>query len=310
MKNDCKVDKILETPFQEIYATASHIYKTDGQSLDNWLNETLKSASMNMRETREEASISTYKEQFKNMLSLDLWIDELRKWQVNEYKLGMPRKEQVDPLQWNKVLKSKLIEVSREHEEEEMGAPAPNPEPVSKPDHVTYQDYNRGSEIPRKRPAISDSLKEHDQYRQVKAKKLHETHLDNHLEDIVSTEKTSEISWAIKHHPHRPEAHPPVSMSALFKKISALKKEVKKCLPDPQDKKVIHLSQLDSSKISVNDCLGAIDQCCNNPSGNELMINLNSSSGIFFIPRHNLRPNKIIDTCLVNLQKNKLFERS
>ena len=112
MKLDCKTTKILEDVYTNIFGITVSIYKNDGQSLDKWLTQS--SSEGNTDQDSKEVSISTYKEQFKNMLSLDIWIDKLLEWQRNDYKLQVPDKEQVDPLSWNKVLKSKLSQVINE----------------------------------------------------------------------------------------------------------------------------------------------------------------------------------------------------
>mmetsp|Transcript_6086 Transcript_6086/g.7046 ORF Transcript_6086/g.7046 Transcript_6086/m.7046 type:complete len:107 (-) Transcript_6086:608-928(-) len=106
MKADSKNVQILAKPLMEIYQKISEIYQRDGLSLEKWLTESTSSNMLNNEgAVREEVTISTYKEQFKNMLSLDIWIDELLAWQANDYKLQMPNREPVDPLKWNNTLK-------------------------------------------------------------------------------------------------------------------------------------------------------------------------------------------------------------
>jgi len=123
MKEDSKAVIILDEPYHKIYSIAYEIYKNDGCSLDKWLSQS--NNENNEKYETKEVSISTYKEQFKNMLSLDIWVDKLLEWQRNDYKLEMPAREQVDPLSWNKVLKSKLNQVILE---ESMPTPPPKQE--------------------------------------------------------------------------------------------------------------------------------------------------------------------------------------
>jgi hypothetical protein len=109
MKHDSKTDTILQKPMMEIYTEAYDIYSKDGKSLEKWLNESTASSIQNGSSgAKEEATISTYKEQFKNMLALDIWIDKLLQWQESGYKLEIPQKQKVDPLQWNNTLRLKL----------------------------------------------------------------------------------------------------------------------------------------------------------------------------------------------------------
>jgi hypothetical protein len=93
----------------EIYNEAFEIYSKDGKSLEKWLNESTASSIQNgSNAAKDEGTISTYKEQFKNMLALDIWIDKLLLWQESGYKLEIPQKQKVDPLQWNITLRQKL----------------------------------------------------------------------------------------------------------------------------------------------------------------------------------------------------------
>jgi hypothetical protein len=199
---------MLQEVYKKIYEIALSIYKNDGQSLDRWLTQSNNEG--NGDNDAKEVSISTYKEQFKNMLSLDIWIDKLLEWQRNDYKLEMPAKEQVDPLSWNKVLKSKLNQVISE----ENAA-------------MQYQqtDVTPSGDIQRKRPFPAaytpvDNIKDQDKFRQTKVKKVSEymdepksenkilnfedtntPFMNNHHqkdESVVSTEKTSEISHVIR----------------------------------------------------------------------------------------------------------------
>lgn len=115
MKFDVKSAAMLLEPYNKIFEVTYSIYKNDGQSLNNWLRSSSQAGSNNDNNPLvNQNSIVIYKEQFKNMLSLDIWIDKLLEWQRNDYKLEMPAKEQVDPLSWNKVLKSKLNQVMNE----------------------------------------------------------------------------------------------------------------------------------------------------------------------------------------------------
>lgn len=115
MKFDVKSAGMLLEPYNKIFEVTYSIYKNDGQSLNNWLRSSSQAGSNNDNNPLvNQNSIVIYKEQFKNMLSLDIWIDKLLEWQRNDYKLEMPAKEQVDPLSWNKVLKSKLNQVMNE----------------------------------------------------------------------------------------------------------------------------------------------------------------------------------------------------
>lgn len=109
MKTDAKTEPILAKPMVEIYNEAFEIYSKDGKSLEKWLNESTASSIQNgSNAAKDEGTISTYKEQFKNMLALDIWIDKLLLWQESGYKLEIPQKQKVDPLQWNITLRQKL----------------------------------------------------------------------------------------------------------------------------------------------------------------------------------------------------------
>ena len=69
MKIDSKADPILTKPLMEIYSIAMEIYSKDGKSLEKWLNESTTNNIQNGNYGgKEEATISTYKEQFKNTI--------------------------------------------------------------------------------------------------------------------------------------------------------------------------------------------------------------------------------------------------
>lgn len=264
MRKDWKTVPILERPYNEVFQTASSIYKTDGQSLNKWLTESLHNSADNQEyEAKEEVSISTYKEQFKNMLSLDIWIDKLLQWQHNGYKLEMPVKEQVDPLQWNPILKSKLLQIMKE-EDREMHIPAPKMETSHQESSLYQNGDSRGMDIARKRMYSNysslDTTKDSDKYRQLKIKKLHEAYGDSKNESVISTDKASEISLAIRQQVQRPLIRPQVSMSNIFKSLTNLKNEVKMSVYDESSKNVVHLDQLDSDKIGVSQCLSFIEE--------------------------------------------------
>jgi ribosomal protein S15P/S13E len=256
MKHDSKRDKILIEPFKNIFEIASYIYKMDGKSLMKWINEPYKSLKEGGQgEERKEVSIATYKEQFKNMLSLDIWIDKLTQWQMNDYKLNMPQKEPVDPLQWNHTLKIKLRDAIRS-DYQEMVRNAPN-EQITNPD-TPNAEFPTSNGNPRKRLNSNqysgpETTKEYG-YGPVKIKKLNDGNLDGMNRSVISTDKTSEISLAVRHmhKPLPPRPRPQVSMNNLFKKIENLKKEMKAEIHDHDSKNVIKLSQIDSNRIGVS----------------------------------------------------------
>lgn len=256
MKHDSKRDKILVEPFKNIFEIASYIYKMDGKSLMKWINEPYKSLKEGGQgEERKEVSIATYKEQFKNMLSLDIWIDKLAQWQMNDYKLNMPQKEPVDPLQWNHTLKIKLRDAIRsDYQEMARNAPA---ERITNPE-TPNAEFSTSLENPRKRLNSNqysglETTKEYG-YGPVKIKKLTDGNLDGMNRSVISTDKTSEISLAVRHmhKPLPPRPRPQVSMNNLFKKIENLKKEIKAEIHDHDSKNVIKLSQIDSNRIGVS----------------------------------------------------------
>lgn len=111
---DSKKDQILSKPFLSIYSNVSNIYREDGKSLLKWVTEEYRLDSHpGEKNERKEANITSYKEQFKNMLSLDIWIEKLAQWQASGYKLEIPQKEPVDSLKWNTILKAKLKQAMR-----------------------------------------------------------------------------------------------------------------------------------------------------------------------------------------------------
>ena len=183
------------------------IYKNDGQSLNNWLNQS-NNESYGDYEAKD-VSIATYRGQFRNMLSLDIWIDKLLEWQRNNYRLDMPAKEQVDPLSWNKVLRSKLNQAMNE-DNEAMMYQQNNPIAVTEPSRKrTYQELASNTTMP---------IKDSDKYRQVKMKKIHEFDRDSRNESVISTEKTSEVSHIIrKQNQQKQMANKKVSMGDLLK---------------------------------------------------------------------------------------------
>lgn len=246
MKHDSKTDLILAKPFRDIYQIAAKVYKEDGRSLLKWISEPYRSDG-------ENSQLEHKKDQFKNMLSLDIWIDRLAQWQANHYKLEMPVKEPVDPLRWNNTLKQKLKDaLSIDRVVEPIQPPKPEVESVP---YQPAQDHPY-MENPRKRtstnhfyPGMSEPVKETDQYRQLKYKKTHEGLADGH-QSVISTDRTSMIS-AMKQTPQRPQ-RPQVSMTNLFAKIDALKKEIKSDVLDINNKNVVHLSLVDAGRIGVS----------------------------------------------------------
>lgn len=242
----------LRNFYKEIFGVISGIHNKVGKSLESWLNESLRnSAHGGEYEAKEEASISTYKEQFKTMLSLDLWIDKLFKWQTGEYKQEMPKKEPVDLLHWNTVLKAKLHKVMN-GEELDIQTTAPQKDVnccYPAPNHTLP---SKDTEIMRKRTFNVDySGMEPDKYRQVKMKKIYEKQPDITKDSVISTDKTSEISLVVRHST-LPKVRPTVSMSNIFKQLAQLKKEVKQSVFDDQNKNVIHLSHLESEQMDLS----------------------------------------------------------
>lgn len=249
----------------EIFSTAKDIYKKDGQSLDSWLNESLRNSNHGREFEVKEVSISTYKEQFKNMLSLDIWIDRLLQWQANDYKLEMPVRESVDPLQWNKVLKNKLLMLSHE-EEKEMNIPVPKVEILPRGDIPPIDAYQE-TESQRKRmyssnfSAAADSSRETDKYRMTKMQKVQETPSEIRNESVISTDKTSEKSHTIVHQGQRVVMRPQVSISNIFKSIAILKNEVKMTIFEEDNKNIIHLKNLNMDRgESIGKVLGHIEE--------------------------------------------------
>lgn len=254
----------------------------DGKSLMKWINEPYKVHKEDGKtEERKEVSIATYREQFKNMLSLDIWIDKLTQWQANDYKLNMPQKEPVDPLQWNHTLKIKLRDAIKADYQEMMRntlveQPVIHETPIS--------EFPNTYDNPRKRLnsnqySAIDNSKEYG-YGPVKIKKLTEGHHDGMNRSVISTDKTSEVSLAVRHmqRPIPPRPRQQVSMTNLFKKIENLKKEIKTDIYDNESKNIIKLSEIDSSRIGVSQCISFIDE-------------------------YNMRAPKIIMNCLNNVQR-------
>lgn len=222
-----------------MYQKAVAIYKNDGQSLENWIDENLNNSATGGRvEPKDEASVATYREQFKNMLALDIWIDKLLQWQLNGYKLEMPVKEPVDPMNWNKILKAKFLRIMQE--DNPMHTPPPKADASSRT-NMTNTDASRSLENQRKRMHNSampgnDGYHDSDKYRTVKAKKLHEGYPESKHENALSTDPNSEISLAIRHQAQKPIRRPPVSMTELFKNITKLKNEIKMSIHDEENK--------------------------------------------------------------------------
>lgn len=246
MKHDSKADPILAKPFRDIYEVAAKVYKEDGRSLLKWISEPYKSIG-------ENSQLEHKKDQFKNMLSLDIWIDKLAQWQANDYKLEMPTKEPVDPLRWNNTLKQKLREalsVERVPEPREpTQPPVENRNYESVPEHPYMENPRKRTSTNHYYPGMNEPVKETDRYRQLKYKKTHEGLADGH-QSAVSTDGTSMIS-GIRHTNQRPQ-RPQVSMTTLFAKIDALKKEIKSDVLDNSNKNIVHLSLVDAGRIGVS----------------------------------------------------------
>jgi hypothetical protein len=242
----------LRNFYKEIYHIIAGIHHKVGKSLESWLNESLRnSAHGGEYEAKEEASISTYKEQFKTMLSLDLWIDKLFKWQIGEYKQEMPKKEPVDLLHWNTVLKAKLHKVMN-GEELNIQTTAQIKDPSCCYAAPNQTVPSKETDIVRKRAYNMDySGIEPDKYRQVKMKKVYEKQPDITKDSVISTDKTSEISLVVRHST-LPRVRPAVSMPNIFKHLAQLKKEVKQSVFDEKNKNVVHLSHLESDQMDIS----------------------------------------------------------
>ena len=185
INDDAKNYPILEYTKNIVFNIASEIYEKDGKSLDKWLTEsTQNNTNDGEYGWRQEVSISTYKEQFKNMLSLDLWLDKLLEWQINSYKLQMPEKKQVDPLIWNQNLKKKLNEVMKEEKSQEITIPIPKTDHSSiRDDPMMPDSAPRHSDYQRKRTYLTafpgmDPMHSSEQMRLLKMKKFQETEYD------------------------------------------------------------------------------------------------------------------------------------
>ena len=148
MGKDAKTETILQKPYQYIGHTITNIYNQDGKSLMKWINEEypLDSIGGDNKE-KSDINITSCKEKFKSMLSLDIWIEKLAQWQASGYKLEMPKREMVDSLRWHTILSQKLKQAIRGNPDE----PRPPPSQGTNPKMSVQEEmYIRGME-PRKR---------------------------------------------------------------------------------------------------------------------------------------------------------------
>jgi hypothetical protein len=206
------------------------------------------------------------------MLSLDIWIDKLLSWQAHDCKPEIPLKEQVDPLMWDQVLRSKLLEVIREEEMEMQSKEIMNEESslIQPSMHSTLK---QEGEILRKRTHTNNySGVEHDNYRQSKMRKIH----DGPLNEGMTSYKASEVS--ITSHSEVPRIRPKVSMKNVFEDLEALKQEVKEGITDDKNKNIIHLKYLRSDQMDIPRCLNIVHE-------------------------HNSRAPKILYNCLKNVSR-------
>lgn len=286
MGTDAKADEILQRPYKLIYQTITNIYNNDGKSLAKWINEEyLLDNSAGDSKGRDDLNISSWKEKFKTILSLDIWIEKLALWQASGYKLEMPKREDVDSLRWNMILSAKLKETlrGRPTAPRPSGQQAPNPKMCREEEmFLRGQEPRRGKYCNGPQKPLNGRMEDPNSYRPLKQKKLSESHVDIRNESIISTEKASDISALVKP-TKRVVKKPRVDMDELFKKIETLKNNVKQNIEDDSAKSIIQLSSLDSSRIWV-------------------------TQWITFIDEYNSRPSKIIENWLKNVQmhgKNK-----
>jgi len=147
-------------------------------------------------------------------------------------------------------------------------------------------------ETQRKRTATEaysniDQAKE-DKLRQTKIKKIHEAEQDSRNGSIISTDKASEISQAVRQQNQQKIVNRnKVSMTNILKNLAALKNEIKMSVVDNKINEdlnvsamnnVIHLRQIDSEFTDV-------------------------SRAIAYIDEYNTRPSKIITNVLKNCSK-------
>lgn len=148
MGKDAKTDAILQKPYNLIGHTITDIYNQDGRSLMKWINEEYPLDSFGGdSKNKTDVNITSCKEKFKSMLSLDIWIEKLAQWQVSGYKLEMPKREMVDSLRWHMILSQKLKQAIKQN----TGEPRPPPSHGTNPKMSVQEEmYMRGLE-PRKR---------------------------------------------------------------------------------------------------------------------------------------------------------------
>eukprot|EP00345_Euplotes_harpa_P010105 CAMPEP_0168338734 /NCGR_PEP_ID=MMETSP0213-20121227/13029_1 /TAXON_ID=151035 /ORGANISM="Euplotes harpa, Strain FSP1.4" /LENGTH=177 /DNA_ID=CAMNT_0008344605 /DNA_START=425 /DNA_END=954 /DNA_ORIENTATION=- len=139
----------------------------------------------------------------------------------------------------------------------------PKAKPVNQPDPNSY------------RYTISDQ----ESHRILKMRRIEEAELESKHESNISLDKVSEHSSAMRSQTHR-HIKPPVSMNNILKNLSLLKNEVKMNIYDETNKNIVHLNQLDSTKIGI-------------------------TQSLVYIEEYNSRAPKIIENCLFNIYKNR-----
>ncbi|CAI2387382.1 unnamed protein product [Moneuplotes crassus] len=273
MGSDTKADQILQKPYAFITQSITKIYNVEGKGLMKWLTDEFP------LDGSSHDNITSCKEKFKVMLSLDIWIDKLAQWQVSGYKLEMPKREGVDSLRWNKILSEKLKQTLKAT----IAARRPTEPQPSRPAMCPQEEmYIKDKEPPKRKycnmpKQTNRTMEDPDACRQLKQKKYSESHLEIQNESLISTEKASDNSSIVRIQ-KQPIQKPSIDMGELFNSIEALKKKVCDKLEDESNKNVIHLSQLNSNCICVTQCISYIEEI-------------------------NSRAPKIIQNCLNNVQK-------
>uniref|UniRef100_A0A7S3KBU2 Uncharacterized protein n=1 Tax=Euplotes crassus TaxID=5936 RepID=A0A7S3KBU2_EUPCR len=173
MGQEAKADQILQKPYNIIGQTISKIYKEDGKFLMKWITDEYSlDVNGGNRKDKSDINITSCKEKFKILLSLDIWIEKLAQWQSSGYKLEMPKREEVDSLRWDMILREKLKEALRSR-----GAPSAPPEnkTSNQPSGAQDEMYLRAQEQ-RKRKYVNmpkqpaTNMRDPDAYRQLKQK--------------------------------------------------------------------------------------------------------------------------------------------